>query len=214
MAAAQVTATTLVNGGFEEFTGTFASNGTAGVVAGQTTLTGWSPINQTAILRDPNVFNLTPASGTRFLDLTSGSVAGGGAGYGVSQMLSDLTVGASYTVSFALGASGLPCVSGGINCRGPFTVNVDVGSVTKDFSHSTSLPENEWERFSLDFVANGTEATLQFTLVSVVGFYAGLDDVRVAVVPEASTYAMMGLGLLVLGAWRRRAVTGVVPTSV
>jgi hypothetical protein len=194
----------LVNGDFELFTGTFGSDGVARVLANQTTITGWTPVGETAIGRVPNAYNTTPASGNQGIDLTSYASFGGGVGLGIRQTMVDLVPGATYTVSFALGISNLPCVSGGINCTGPISVNVLAGSVTQTFMHSSAQPGNAWDYYSLDFVADGVEAPLQFTLASVVGYYAGLDDVRVSLVPEPRTWATLAFGLVAISATAAR----------
>ncbi len=202
--AGPASAVVLVNGDFESFTGAFAVNGTALVLPAQTTLTGWTAVVETAVLRSGNTFGLTPASGDQFLDLTSGRPLGQGGGRGVQQTLTGLVAGATYSLSFALGVSNAPCVGGGINCTGPITVAVDAGGAGQTFVHDSALPGNVWGYYAMDFVAGHSEALLTFSLTSAPGYYAGLDDVSVSVVPEPATYASMALGLLAVGAAARR----------
>ena len=67
----------------------------------------------------------------------------------------------------------------------------------------------DWATYTLDFVATGSSATLQFKdlLPTTAGFDLGLDNVQVeatgAVIPEPTTLTLLGLGLVGL----RRSLT-------
>jgi hypothetical protein len=212
LASAQV----LTNGDFESFTGTFGAAGAARKLAGQTTLTGWTPVIETSIGRNGNIYNITASSGENSLDLTSYRAIGANVGLGVEQLMTGLVAGAPYRVSFDLGISNLPCVSGGINCTGPIYVRVAAGAAEQVFVHDSDLPQVVWERYALDFVAADSESLLRFTVVSAPGYGAGLDDVRVSAIPEPGTYALWLAGLALLGtqARRRRASASRAPASV
>jgi hypothetical protein len=196
-------AATIANGSFENFSGTVSSSGTL-LTSGNASLTGWSIVSQVGILVEPNIYNLTASDGVNFLDLTSFSSSGGGSGQGIEQVLTGLEIGQIYSVSMDLGVSNLPCVSGGINCTGPITVQASADSTTATFSHNSALPGNVWNNFSFMFTANSTSAPLRITMLSTPGYYVGLDNVSISAVPEGNVAALFCMGLLVVGIARTK----------
>ena len=132
-------AVSIANGSFETFTGAVGGDGGAAVSAGQTPLTGWSVILQTAVLETPNIYGLLPSTGTNFLDLTSYSSIGGGAVQGVEQLVSGLDLREVYQVSLDLGVSNAPCVRGGVNCTGPISVQASAGGVSSRSRRAAKL---------------------------------------------------------------------------
>jgi hypothetical protein len=59
--------------------------------------------------------------------------------------------------------------------------------------------DSAWQGFTFPFIADGTSNTISFSEIGGA-YYAGLDDVSVVAVPEASTWAMALLGFASLGA--------------
>jgi hypothetical protein len=202
----------LANGGFETFTGALGSDG--GAVISTTNLPGWTPIGAPGILKNPNIYNLTPSRGINFLDLTGYNPTGGGGGNGVEQKVSGLTVGNTYDLTMDLGVSGGPCISGLVNCAGPFKVQLSAGGVAETFTQVSTLAANQWATFGFDFVPTASTTEVVITLQSVTGYYAGLDNVvltdvtATTSVPEPGTLAVFSLGVTSLALALRRKASG------
>jgi len=81
LAASNAGAVNIVsNVSFETFTGSFGNvvpgDGGAQLNLEDTTLTNWDIVNdEIAVLKDPNIYNLTPSDGNNFLDLAGYSNA-------------------------------------------------------------------------------------------------------------------------------------------
>src|SRR5205807_1026717 len=106
------------NGSFETFTGAFGADGGAQLTSVSSTLTGWTVVGgEIAVLKTPNIYSLAASAGSNFLDLAG--YTNGGFPKGVSQVLTGLTAGQSYTFSMDLGIRNGACVGGGNNCHGP-----------------------------------------------------------------------------------------------
>jgi hypothetical protein len=201
----------VTNGSFESFSGSFGADGGAALVPSSTTLSGWTVTSgDIAVLKNPNIYQLTSFDGNNFLELTGYSNSG--FPKGVSQVLSGLTPGQSYSFSMELGIRNGPCVSGGNNCTGPVSVSATIGGTSQTFTHNSSAAGNIWGAYGFDFVAGGATETLTILGLSVPrgGEFLGLDAVSVnagsvSPVPEPASYALMLAGLVaVAGAVRRR----------
>jgi hypothetical protein len=190
----------VLNGSFEDITNFVADgNDTMSLASGSTTMTGWTVVNGALAWIGPtNPFSLTAQNGGYFLDLT---------GYhddkpygGFSQSIAT-TVNGKYALTFYLGSSaqyGLPD-----------SITATAGSASQTFT-STATTNNAWQLETLLFTATGASTTI--SLVGNSGSeYIGLDNVGVAAVPEASTWAMMILGFCGVGlmAYRRQSKRGV-----
>lgn len=184
----------IANGSFEDFAGTFGADGGAELLAGQTQLSDWSVVSRIAVLTLPNAYGLTPSSGNNFLDLTSYSSVGAGAGQGVEQMLTGLNIGSVYRVSMDLGICNTPCVTGAINYGGPISVTASAAGASELFTHNSAIPGNIWTNYGFTFTANNSSTTLRITMVSTAGAYVGLDNVAIAAVPENPTLLMFLCG--------------------
>jgi hypothetical protein len=198
--ATSASAQVVQNGSFESFTGTFGSDNGAQLIGSSTTLIGWTIIGgEIAILKDPNAYNLTASDGMNFLDLAGYS--NGGFPKGVSQVLTGLSVGQTYTVSMDLGIRNGACVSGGNNCRGPIQVSASVAGTSQTFTHSSTTDGNVWDSFSSNFVANESSAllTIQGLNLPAGNQYIGLDNVSVSPVPEPTSWGLMLAGLVTVG---------------
>jgi choice-of-anchor C domain-containing protein len=115
---------------------------------------------------------------------------------GISQALSGLVSGKSYTLTFDLSGNPSP---------GTKTVDVSVGSGSQDFSFTSSTNTHNnmmYVEESLTFVA-GSSNTLSFVSLDPSPSSQGpvIGDVSIVsgTVPEASTWAMMLAGLAGLG---------------
>ena len=197
------------NGSFESFTGAFGGDNGAQLIGSSTTLTGWTIIGgEIAILKNSNAYNLTASAGTNFLDLAGYSNAG--FPKGISQVLTGLSPGQTYTLAMDLGIRNGACVSGGNNCRGPIQVSANVAGTSQTFSHSSATDGNVWGAYSTNFVANGSSALLSIQGAGLPAFnqYIGLDNVSVSPIPEPTTWGLMLAGLLTVGALGRSRRAG------
>jgi hypothetical protein len=190
----------LTNGSFE--LGAFVNQGNETMVlaVGSTTITGWTVVtDQLAWIDIGNPWGLSAQEGDRFLDLTAyptGAPFGG-----VSQDIAT-TAGEQYQLSFYLGSYtqrwGGP----------PVSIVAAAGSTSQIFTDPNITTSSTWTPFSMLFTA--TSATTTISLTGSAGYqYIGLDNVSVdaiggSPIPEPASYALMMLGLGLLGAISRR----------
>lgn len=164
------------NGSFENVAGTFAPNagGYMGLPIGSTTIPGWTVTHdQGAWISAANVFSLTPAHGSFFLDLTGEHDDGSFSG--VTQTIAT-TASHEYVLSVSVGAhQGIGLYAG------QKKVEVIVNGSSTTFTLVPAGGGNQWVVFSLNFVATG--ATTQITIRGVSSGtghqYVGLDNVSV-----------------------------------
>ena len=166
------------NGGFEA--DPFPGSGFTTLTSG---LTGWSISGSVDLIKD----YWAPASGSYSLDLN-----GGGAST-ISQSFAT-QIGVLYNVSFSM--------AGNPDGGGNKSINANVttpNTYTFDISNSTHANMG-WVTKTFSFVATSNSSTLSFVGNAVNGPYgAALDNVSVTSVPEPATYAMMLVGLSVMG---------------
>ncbi len=157
-------------------------NGVMSLPLGSTEIPGWTTTGGELIWGiNQNSFGPTTPYGELFLDLT---------GYhdsppfgGVTQTIAT-TPGQSYEVALALGTDEDSPVY-----RGPVTVTIDAGSTSESFTFTPSGTGNQWQTFSMSFVAASSEVPLTITgTTSVGGQYIGLDNV--SVVPGSPSLAL------------------------
>jgi hypothetical protein len=159
-----------------------------------TDITGWTISGSSG--GNPNNVDLVHSSlypafeGTQSLDM-EGDVGSSGV---IFQSFAT-TPGDEYDLSFEYG-------------NNPFgvgaTMNVLVmggGTLLRqNVTHNTSTIENmDYGLFSQTFTANSATTTLQFSALTNSGFGIALDAVSVNIVPEPSTLALLGWGIVFLG---------------
>jgi choice-of-anchor C domain-containing protein len=194
-ATASNAAVAIVNGSFEDGSidpGVFTTLG-----AGSTAITGWL-VGGAGVDYIGSYWQAS--DGARSIDL---SALGAGS---LSQILSGLTIGQTYTVSFDL--AGNPDSGASTKVA---VVTDGATSTSYDFlqgSHTKAAMG--WETHTFSFKATGENATLTFSSAQDDAYGPALDNVSIlsGAVPEPATWAMMILGFGVVGAslrTRRRA---------
>ena len=180
----------VTNGSFEVGTapGVYATVGT-----GDSNITGWSVSNGTV---DYIGSYWTAADGSRSIDLAGNS-------YGTLSQAIHLVANQAYSLTFFLSANP-------DNSEFPRTVQVGIDGLIQDFNFtgSPNLSNMGWQQQTLNFVAGSTGSTLlSFTALNAGTFYGpALDNVSLSAVPEPSTWAMMLLGLSMIGFGLRRRI--------
>jgi hypothetical protein len=166
----------LVNGSFENTSGTFARDGYGlmSLPAGSDTLPGWVTTSaELAWVDNANTFGAGTPFGTHSLDLT---------GYhdhrpyaGVSQTIPTVP-GKNYRLSLSLGSNADFPGAGGQKA-----VSICAGSSGTNITFSPSnATGNEWQRFSFPFTADSLSTAITITgWASGGGNYLGLDQVSV-----------------------------------
>ena len=209
LASASPAAAQIINGGFEQ--GAFGDGSVRQIQPGDsTTLPGWAISGdslawyKTGFTLEGN--SLSPHEGNFAINLCDGSVRTCDGSVRVVSETIPTVPGQQYRVSYWVGnysANG-----------GPAAVLVEIRDGTSNTlilsetgtARPTDLPST-WQQFAFNFIADGTSNTITFGDV-VDRYYAGgagptytgLDDVSVAAVPEASSWALLLLGFAGLGA--------------
>lgn len=200
-ATASNAAVAIVNGSFED--GSIDPGSFTTLNAGDSTsITGWL-VGGVGI--DYIGTYWTASNGARSIDL---SALGAGS---ISQVLSGLTIGQTYQVSFDL--AGNP--DGGSNTK---VAVVSDGATSASYDFLMGGQTNAamgWETHTFSFTAVGENATLTFVSNEDSAYGPALDNVSVAAapggpgVPEPATWALMILGFGAVGMSlrsRRRAL--------
>ncbi len=213
LAGASPAAAQIINGGFEE--GAFGDGSVREVSRDDTALSGWT-VNDNPIAWYTNGYEppnpLTPIgvgphSGNLAINLCDGSVAnqcdGSVRPVSISQTFTVLPF-IEQQVSFWVGnySGNGGAVSIGVTIQDGTSNTILLGETA--MAPATDL-DSTWEQFTYSFIPDGRSNTIRFSEIGG-GYYAGLDDVSVAAVPEPSTWALALLGFagLAMVGMRRR----------
>ncbi len=148
----------------------------------------------------PNIMPATSPDGGNFV------AADGAYDQGlISQTMNGLTVGTEYFVNFWQAGAQQQGYSG--TTTDQFEVFFGSQSAYSDLMTNPSHGFQPWEQQSLSFTATATSEVLSFLAVGTpngVPPFTLLDGVSVTAAPEPAYAALIGAGLLALGAVRRR----------
>jgi Protein of unknown function (DUF642)/PEP-CTERM motif len=191
----------IVNGSFEVDPFTANGNYELGLIGND--VTGWFiPAGDGVYpwgLQDGAFGAFTPF-GEQFFVLGRAST---GIEYSIQQTLTGLIVGAVYDLAFSI-ASELGCCS---QAEVSFLSGSSTGAQVFTALSSGNF-WTDWSTYNMSFVASASSVTLQFKNVNLGGgIDLGLDNVSVFAstsVPEPGTLVLLGIGLLGMGAARRR----------
>jgi choice-of-anchor C domain-containing protein len=194
VAAASAQGASVVNGSFEQ-DAALPVGGFANLGNGSTAITGWTVGGSSVDWIGTYWQN---ADGNRSLDLS-----GGGAG-AISQVLTGLSVGTTYALSFAL--SGNPTSGNRVKSLS-VSVGNEAGGYTYDVTGNT-LGNMNWVTETFNFTADATSETLTFTSNEPNAYGPALDDVRLsavdAPVPLPAAVWLLAGAIGGLGMLRRR----------
>jgi hypothetical protein len=196
----------IVNGGFTDpvVTGTYETFAVGSMgITGWTVISGVNNAGQGSVDLLTAAFITPPVLGQQTVDLdgTGGNPAGG-----VAQLVSGLGANTAYTLTFSYSnnpngasSSALVTVLDGIG-------GTSLGSTT--VTHAGALPTlPQYQVGSVTFVTDSTgSAYISFASKDPASDYNGiiLGNVALNAVPEPASCAMLGLGLLAVGAYARR----------
>lgn len=193
-AATAANAVTVVNGSFE--LGTDPGGSFTTLLSGSTAITGWTVGGDSVDYIGPY---WQASDGVRSVDL-SGNAAGS-----VSQLLTGLVTGFTYTVHFDLAGNpdAGPTLKAAISTGGAASAVFFFDTAAA----GSTLADMKWTGESFSFVATAPTTNLTFSSATFTAYGPALDNVSISAgVPEPATWAMMLLGFagLALATGRRR----------
>lgn len=180
----------VVNGSFEQGLFNPAGNQTVLLSPNNTRLTGWGIENSiVAWYAVGSPWQLTPANGNKWLDLSSTYYAGT---FGrVSQNVAT-TPGQAYELSFQFGSS--------TRWGRPASIIVTAGTSSQSFISAPIGGDDDWQPLSMMFIASSASTRIAFE-GGLSTDYVGLDQVSIKeakTVPEPSTLLVLTIGLMVM----------------
>lgn len=190
-----------------------------GPIANMGTPSGWTILEGTPDTMDGGN-NVGVAGATDFGVAPASASPDGGTWVGIGmngsyverfgQTLSGLSIGQTYTVSWFAGNFGLSQTTGSspVQYLGSNAIDVMLDGVSVGHGATLGLSSN-WFNESLTFTATSASQQLSFKLASATKAYLSIDGIAVVAgttpaVPEPSTWAMMGIGLVGLALSKRR----------
>jgi hypothetical protein len=203
----------LINGSFESTTTPAVSAGSfQNFGPGSTGIPGWTVVGASgtnvSVVSTSDVesgISYPAEQGSFWLDLTGD--ASNSDTEGVEQTVST-TIGDQYTLTFWVGNVDNPAATDGPTSTVNLSINGVAGAYTNSSANSTTL---SWEQFSVQFVASGPSATLEFLNgapgndnVNGLDNIGLVDDGPASTVPEPSLLVLLGSGLLGLAGFARR----------
>lgn len=196
----------IVNGSFED--GTFGDGSVREVPRDDDALTGWmvndNPIAWYKTGYEPNPLKpigVGPHSGNLAINLCDGSVA-------------NLCDGSVRPVSISQTFELLPAIEQRVSFwvgnyagnGGPVSIVINIQDGTSNtllLGETATAPATDsnsaWQEFTYSFTPIGRSNIISFSGIGSGYYYAGLDDISVAAVPEPSTWALALLGFVGLG---------------
>ena len=194
--ASAASAASVVNGSFERGVGDAGLGGFSTLGGGSTSIFGWTVTGGSVDWI--NGYWQAP-DGTHSIDLNGVSVGG------VEQSIAT-TAGQQYLLSFQM--SGNPDIGSGTR-----TMQVGAGGASAPYSYTFTVGPNghsnmNWVTDTLRFTATGPTTLISFASTSNGNCCWGpaLDNVSISAVPEPTTWAMMFLGMGLIGVAARRRV--------
>jgi choice-of-anchor C domain-containing protein len=175
-------AVTITNGSFE--TGSVNPGSFAFLPSGSTVIDGWTVGGAGGV--DYIGTYWTASDGNRSIDLSGGGIGS------VSQLLTGMTVGQEYTISFDLAGNpaGAPAIK---------NLQVSVGSMGGGlFTFNTlggTLSDLGWITQTVTFIATASSATLTFLSQDNTSFGPALDNVSIAATPIPGALLLYGSAL-------------------
>ncbi len=176
-------------------------------------LTGWSLVNassapgQSWFQGNSDVFGSQAGAASSYIGANYLSAAGGSGTIDNWLISPEIALSAGSKLSFFTRTDG-PGFTDKIEVRFSSGSGSNISSFTTLLTTvgSPAYPDSGWQQFVTTLGSSGTgRFAFRYTGDASTANYIGIDSVSVSAVPEPSTYAAMGIGLVVLALRRRKA---------